>query len=155
MTDGVVYRYGAGPVVYSRLAAGTLVFTADVVLANIPFVASVPTFTNPGASVKKERLARSYKTHRDTLHLAYDHVHIRQGIASNFSNAATLRPTYASIPIVGNIETQTYLSRDERVSGGDPNPPFTDQGFYFRDTYKKNGQDVYISPGVYYRILIR
>lgn len=150
--EGYTYGYGAGPIIYTRLAAGTLLYSIDLVQADITFRGTVPTDNNQAPTTgTKKRSTSSQRLERDNTVLSFEDLEFGHNLVSNTS---IIRPTYDSIPIIGNIETNFYQSRDERVSGQDPNAPFTAEGLYFRDGYTLNGK----FHGIYggnYRFLIR
>ncbi|KAK4704110.1 hypothetical protein P7C70_g2106, partial [Phenoliferia sp. Uapishka_3] len=122
------YSLGDGPVLISRLAMGTPLYTVDLVLASTSFVGTIPTDNNaPAGTVTKRSMVRV--------------------------NRRGERVLASSVATVGNFLTYTYSNRDALVSGD--TYPYTDEENRFNGAYQKDGKTHTATVGVSYRLLLR
>ncbi|GAA5999864.1 hypothetical protein JCM10207_005946 [Rhodosporidiobolus poonsookiae] len=122
------YGFATGFDIYMRLAAGTRFLSIDLILADTPFTATIPS-TRAVSSSSSSRFARLAKRDPLTVSLgvSLDSSSSSSLLSSLSLNASTLLSTspsssssgklYADTPTVGNIATATLVPRDYLVDG--------------------------------------
>ncbi|GAA6041140.1 hypothetical protein JCM8097_004135 [Rhodosporidiobolus ruineniae] len=155
-TQANSYGFSSGFDIHTRLAAGTRLQTIDLILADTPFTATIPS-SRVVTSAPSSRMTRL--TRRDTL--AVNLSSASTSPASSLLRGSTSpapsssQRLYSSTAILGNINTQTLLPRDYLVDFTATADGASDSVVTFVPSEVEWADGLDQTGGTQYRVLIR